>query len=175
MDLLDKYLTDDEEQQEPAEPVSIDSIVLNNTNNSSILEVFNEYLKTPRFDGDACIVLTMPEATLKKYSEKINAGLWWMYNKYCKKDFGMMQLLVAIEKMIDATKLAAMLDMDIKLLLAKESGIQASETDIENAAMRSEMQSDDMGEDIKMSQELTDKLLEDDPEEEAFILAGLQD
>jgi hypothetical protein len=81
---------------------------------------------------------------------------------------------VAIEKMIDATKLAAMLDMDIKLLLAKESGIQASETDIENAAMRSEMQSD-MGEEIKMSQELTDKLLEDDPEEEAFILAGLQD
>jgi translation elongation factor EF-Tu-like GTPase len=117
----------------------------------------------------------MPEATLKKYSEKINAGLWWMYNKYCKKDFGMMQLLVAIEEMVDATKLAAMLDMDIKLLLAKEAGISASETDIEKAATRAEEDDESSIEPIKLSQDYVDKLTEDDPEEEAFILAGLQE
>lgn len=166
---LEKYMTEDEESEQKS-----DSLELRDTSNESILNVFDEYLKTPRFDGDACIVLTMPEATLKKYSEKINAGLWWMYNKYCKKDFGMMQLLVAIEKMVDATKLAAMLDMDIKLLLAKEAGIAASETDIEKAATRAE-EDDESIEPIKLSQDYVDKLTEDDPEEEAFILAGLQE
>lgn len=166
---LEKYMTEDEESEQKR-----DSLELRDTSNESILNVFDEYLKTPRFDGDACIVLTMPEATLKKYSEKINAGLWWMYNKYCKKDFGMMQLLVAIEKMVDATKLAAMLDMDIKLLLAKEAGIAASETDIEKAATRAE-EDDESIEPIKLSQDYVDKLTEDDPEEEAFILAGLQE
>lgn len=166
---LEKYMTEDEETEQKR-----DSLELRDTSNESILNVFDEYLKTPRFDGDACIVLTMPEATLKKYSEKINAGLWWMYNKYCKKDFGMMQLLVAIEKMVDATKLAAMLDMDIKLLLAKEAGIAASETDIEKAATRAEEDEESI-EPIKLSQDYVDKLTEDDPEEEAFILAGLQE
>ena len=171
MDVLGKYLKNDtEEESEP-----IESLELDDTQNGKIREVFNEYLKTPRFDGDACIVLTMPEATLKKYSEKINVGLWWMYNKYCKKDFGMMQLLVAIEKMVDATKLAAMLDMDIKLLIAKEAGINASETDIEDAATRTEAADDESTEGIKLSQEYLDKLTEEDPEEEAFILAGLND
>ena len=166
---LEKYMTEDEETEQKR-----DSLELRDTSNESILNVFDEYLKTPRFDGDACIVLTMPEATLKKYSEKINAGLWWMYNKYCKKDFGMMQLLVAIEKMVDATKLAAMLDMDIKLLLAKEAGIAASETDIEKAATRAEEDEESI-EPIKLSQDYVDKLTEDDPEEEAFIVAGLQE
>jgi hypothetical protein len=167
---LEKYMTEDEETEQKR-----DSLELRDTSNESILNVFDEYLKTPRFDGDACIVLTMPETTLKKYSEKINAGLWWMYNKYCKKDFGMMQLLVAIEKMVDATKLAAMLDMDIKLLLAKEAGIAASETDIEKAATRAEEDDESSIEPIKLSQDYVDKLTEDDPEEEAFILAGLQE
>lgn len=169
MDILDKYLTDEESEQK-----SLDSITLPNTDNKTIVSVFNEYLKTPRFDDDTCLVLTMPEATLKKYSEKINAGLWWMYNKFCKKDFGMMELLVALETMVDANKLAAMLDMDIKLLLAKEAGIRATENDIEQAAMKAE-RVEEIGEEIKMPQELSDKLLEDDPEEEAFILAGLDD
>ena len=71
---LEKYMTEDEETEQKR-----DSLELRDTSNESILNVFDEYLKTPRFDGDACIVLTMPEATLKKYSEKINAGLWWMY------------------------------------------------------------------------------------------------
>jgi hypothetical protein len=167
MGLLDKYMTDDTEKR--------DTIVeSHDSTNEWIRKMFNDYLKQPRFDGDVCLVLTMPEATLKKYSEKINACLWWMYNTYCKKDFGMMQLLVALEKMIDATKLASMLDMDIKLLVAKESGIAATEADIELAASKTEHEGE-MDEPIKMSKELSDKLLEDDPEEEAFILAGLQD
>ena len=87
----------------------------------------------------------------------------------------MMQLLVAIEKMVDANKLAAMLDMDIKLLVAKEAGINASESDIENAATRTEESEQEISEPIKLSQEYLDKLTEEDPEEEAFIMAGLND
>lgn len=171
MDVLGKYLTDDADE----EVVQLEDIELDDSRHGKIREVFDEYLKTPRFPGDACLVLTMPEATLKKYSEKINAGLWWMYNKFCKKDFGMMQLLVAIEKMVDANKLAAMLDMDIKLLVAKEAGINASESDIENAATRADESEQEISEPIKLSQEYLDKLTEEDPEEEAFIMAGLND
>ncbi len=171
MDVLGKYLQSDSEDVSDQNEV----LDLDDTQNGKIRDVFNDYLKTPRFDGDACIVLTMPEATLKKYSEKINAGLWWMYNKYCKKDFGMMQLLVALEKLVDATKLAAMLDMDIKLLVAKEAGIKATETDIEKASTSVDVEADDLTGGIKLSQEYLDKLAEDDPEEEAFILDGLND
>lgn len=173
MNILQKYM---QEEDEPTE--SIDTVDLDDTRHKTIRRIFNDYLKTPRFDGDACVVLTMPESTLKKYKEKINAGLWWMYHKYCQKDFGMMQLLVAIENMIDASKLASMLDMDIKLLIAKESGINASESDIENAANRNsetQQEIDEMMDFQKISQEYIDKLNEDDPEEEAFILAGLSD
>jgi len=168
MSELAKYLVDDEDENK------IDSLVLKDTNNESILAVLNTYLMTPRFDGDSCIVLTMPEATIKKYSEKLNAGLWWMYNKFCRKDFGMMQLLVAVETMVDAAKLATFLDMDIKLLVAKEHGISVTENDIENAALKTEEEAES-SEPIKLSQEYLDKLTEDDPEEEAFILAGLED
>ena len=166
---LSAYLEDDGEKT-----VSVDSMVLKDTKTSSILEIFNAYLNTQRFDDDACVVLTMPEATLKKYSEKINAGLWWMYNKFCKKDFGMMQLLVALETMVDANKLASMLDMDIKLLVAKEQGIHVTENDIEEAAERN-VDDENPDENIKLSQDYIDKLTEDDPEEEAFILEGLSD
>lgn len=166
---LSAYMDDDGEKA-----VGVDSMVLKDTKPSSILEIFNAYLNTQRFEDDACVVLTMPEATLKKYSEKINAGLWWMYNKFCKKDFGMMQLLVALETMVDANKLAGMLDMDIKLLVAKEQGIHVTENDIERVAERDE--DDEIpDETIKLSQDYIDKLTEEDPEEEAFILEGLSD
>lgn len=170
MALLDKYL-----QEDDADQVNLDSISLENTSNKEILRVFNEYLKAPRFDGDACVVLTMPEATLKKYSEKLNAGIWWMYNKFKKKNFGMMAILVAIETMVDATKLASMLDMDIKLLVAKENGISATEADIERAAVM--VDSPDLGidEPMQLPSDYADKLTEDNPEEEAFILAGLDE
>lgn len=170
MALLDKYL-----QEDDADQVNLDSILLENTSNKEILRVFNEYLKTPRFDGDACVVLTMPEATLKKYSEKLNAGIWWMYNKFKKKNFGMMAILVAIETMVDATKLAAMLDMDIKLLVAKENGISATEADIERAAVMVDNPDLGLDEPMQLSSDYADKLTEDNPEEEAFILAGLDE
>ncbi len=168
-ELIDAYLTDEKEDSQ-----SLENMVLKDTKPSSILEIFNAYLSTQRFDGDACIVLTMPEATIKKYSEKLNAGLWWMYNKFCKKDFGMMQLLVAVESMMDAAKLASMLDMDIKLLVAKEQGLRVTENDIEHAAERTEMEAE-MADTMNLSQEYLDKLQEDDPEEEAFILEGLSE
>ena len=170
MALLDKYL-----QEDDADQVNLDSILLDNTSNKEILRVLNEYLKTPRFDGDACVVLTMPEATLKKYSEKLNAGIWWMYNKFNKKNFGMMAILVAIETMVDATKLASMLDMDIKLLVAKENGISATEADIERAAVMVDNPDLGLDEPMQLSSDYADKLTEDNPEEEAFILAGLDE
>ena len=78
MDVLGKYLTDDADD----EVVQLEDIELDDSQHGKIREVFDEYLKTPRFPGDACLVLTMPEATLKKYSEKINAGLWYLQGTY---------------------------------------------------------------------------------------------
>lgn len=60
-------------------------------------------------------------------------------------------------------------------MIAKEAGINATETDIEDAATRTEAADDETAEGIKLSQEYLDKLTEEDPEEEAFILAGLND
>jgi hypothetical protein len=98
-----------------------------------------------------------------------------MYNKFNKKNFGMMAILVAIETMVDATKLASMLDMDIKLLVAKENGISATEADIERAAVMVDNPDLGLDEPMQLSSDYADKLTEDNPEEEAFILAGLDE
>ena len=134
---LSRYLKDDtpEDIDEQAVPgANLDEMVLIDTKPSSIVDVLNAYLKTPRFPDDACIALTMPDATLKKYKEKLNSALWWFYTRYCKKDFGMMEILVAVEKMVDANKLTTMLDNEIKMVVAKERGLVVTEDDLELAA-----------------------------------------
>ncbi len=165
----------------PVSNENLDELVLTNAKNSSILSLLEKYLQTPRYEGDACIVLSMPDAVLKKYREKLNSALWWLYKRYCKKDFGMMELLVAVETMVDASKLTAMLDNDIKLLVAKEKGITISIDELEVAAKMAgskKQQKEDAApvEDAEPSIEMDpdpDKLLEDDPDEEAEILGGL--
>lgn len=183
---LSAYLKED--AAEAAEEQStagstLGDIVLTDNRPTAIVEVIDEYLKTPRFDGDACIVLSMPDATLKKYREKFNSALWYVYNRYCKKDFGMMELLVAVERMVDATKLTAILDNDIKMLVAKERGIHVSEDDLELAtksALSKKPEKDAESETEEAPKYTTtndddfmEKLMEDDPEEEAEMLAGL--
>lgn len=184
---LSRYLKDDtpediDEQTTPG--ASLDEMVLTDSKPASIVEILDAYLKTPRFDGDACIVLSMPDATLKKYREKLNSALWWFYNRYCKKDFGMMEILVAVERMVDATKLTVMLDNDIKLLVAKERGLVVTEDDLEIAAKSTSSKKTEkvdetpVDEDVPKYTTMNDddfmeKLMEDNPEEEAEMLAGL--
>lgn len=183
---LSAYLNDDtpEMDSEPSTSgATLDEMVLTDTKSSSIVDIIDSFLKTPRFEGDACIVLSMPDATLKKHREKVNSALWYVYNRYCKKDFGMMELLVAIERMVDATKLTTILDNDIKLLVAKERGIVVSEDDLEIAAKTAgtkkvEKPEEPVEDDIPKftttnDEDFMEKLMEDDPEEEAEMLAGL--
>ena len=184
---LSHYLKEDtpEEVDEQATPgANLDEMVLTDSKPESIVDVLNAYLKTPRFPGDACIVLSMPDATLKKYKEKLNNGLWWFYTRYCKKDFGMMEILVAVEKMVDATKLTTMLDTDIKMLVAKERGLVVTEEDLENAMKSATSKKAEKAEEAQTEEDVPkyttmndedfmEKLMEDDPEEEAEMLAGL--
>ena len=183
---LSAYLNDDtpEMDSEPSTSgATLDEMVLTDTKSSSIVDIIDSFLKTPRFEGDACIVLSMPDATLKKHREKVNSALWYVYNRYCKKDFGMMELLVAIERMVDATKLTTILDNAIKLLVAKERGIVVSEDDLEIAAKTAgtkkvEKTEEPVEDDIPKftttnDEDFMEKLMEDDPEEEAEMLAGL--
>ena len=183
---LSAYLKEDtpevvDEQSTPG--ATLDEMVLTDTKPTAIVDVIDSYLKTPRFEGDACIVLSMPDATLKKYREKLNSALWFVYDRYCKKDFGMMELLVAVERMVDANKLTAILDNNIKMLVAKERGIVVSEDDLEIAAKSAgskkvEKEDEPVEEEAPKytttnDEDFMEKLLEDDPEEEAEMLAGL--
>ena len=183
---LSRYLKDDtpddiDEQTVPG--ASLDEMVLIDTKPSSIVDVLNAYLKTPRFPDDACIALTMPDATLKKYKEKLNSALWWFYTRYCKKDFGMMEILLAVEKMVDANKLTTMLDNEIKMVVAKERGLVVTEDDLELAAKSAGSKKVEKVEEAPAEEapqyatmnddDFMEKLMEDNPEEEAEMLAGL--
>ena len=174
---LSAYLTPSEEESEGSASQSLDNIVLSDTSPKSIVDVLNVYLQTPRFDNDACIVLSMPDTTLKKYREKLNSGLWWMFNRFCKKDFGMMELLVAVDTMVCAEKLNDLLDNDVKLQVAKERGIVVSEDDLDNVHNEAPEIDEEPEEPKKLASmnddDFMEKMIEDDPEEEAEMLAGL--
>lgn len=98
-----------------------------------IFNEINESLKKPRYDGDACIVLTMPANLIAKAAEKFNAAIYEAYRDLEDEKTGMTRILVAIEQYVEVERLALMLDNDIKLILAKEHNIKADEDDIENA------------------------------------------
>ncbi|MCQ2123298.1 MAG: hypothetical protein MJZ25_03855 [Fibrobacter sp.] len=152
------------------------------TSVAGIVAKLDEYLMKPRFDGDSCIILNMPENIIKKNKEKLNAAIWDLYKTYASKGFGMFDILVAVETMVDAVKLSAILDTDIKLLLARERSIEISEQELEmvvvNSTSKRAKNAEDDDNDIVTGAPAEEKsyeerLLEDDPDEEAEIMAGL--
>ena len=96
-----------------------------------ISDEINAFLMQPRFDGDICITLSMPESYLKKARDKVNQALWKVYDKYKNPGFGMFDVLLTLEPLVDVVKLNAVLDMDVKLLVAKEKGIRTTEDELE--------------------------------------------
>ena len=156
---------------------SLDKIVMRDDKPETVVRVIDAYLREARYDGDVCLTLTMPEAMLKKYKEKFNSAIWWAYKQFCVGKFSMMSLLVGLETMVDAAKLTDIIDQDIKLMLAKEQGISVTVDDLEiaakNAGKKQEPAKQESNQPIQLSQELMDKLTEDDPDEEAEILEGL--
>lgn len=97
-----------------------------------ILAEIDAFLSKQRFSNDVCIILNMPESMLKKHKEKLNAAIWYVYNKYCNgTTLTMFDVLMAIESMIDSVKLSAMLDNDVKLCVANERSIKISEEELE--------------------------------------------
>lgn len=99
--------------------------------NAEIREEIDEFLKAPRFDGDICVTLTMPDTCIRKAKDKLNMAIWRVYDKYHGPGLGMFDILVALEPRIDAVKLNAMLDMNTRLVVAKEKGINISEDELE--------------------------------------------
>lgn len=100
---------------------------------TQIFEELNEFLKQPRYDGDMCVVLTMPAQMIAKASEKLNSAILEAYRDLEDMRNGMTRILVAIEEYVDVDRLALMLDTDIKMTLAKEHNIIATEEDMEAA------------------------------------------
>lgn len=158
-----------------AEEDALDKVEMRDDKPETVVRVINAYLREARYEGDVCLTLTMPEATLKKYKEKFNSAIWWAYKRFCTGKYPMMSLLVGLETMVDAVKLTDIIDQDIKLMLAKEQGISVTIDDLETAAKNAGKKTEEPKQEplMPMSQELMDKLTEEDPEEEAEILEGL--
>lgn len=158
-----------------AEEDALDKVEMRDDKPETVVRVINAYLREARYEGDVCLTLTMPEATLKKYKEKFNSAIWWAYKRFCTGKYSMMTLLVGLETMVDAVKLTDIIDQDIKLMLAKEQGISVTIDDLETAAKNAGKKPEEPKQEplMPMSQELMDKLTEEDPEEEAEILEGL--
>ena len=105
----------------------------------------NNFLKQPRFPGDICITLSMPESYLKKAKDKVNLALWNAHKKYARtcrrKDrdgkeydvpgFGMFDILLTLSPFVDPIKLNAILDNEIKQVVAKERGIHISDEELD--------------------------------------------
>ena len=95
----------------------------------------------------------------------------------------MMEILVAVEKMVDANKLTTMLDNEIKMVVAKERGLVVTEDDLELAAKSAGSKKVEKVEEAPAEEapqyatmnddDFMEKLMEDNPEEEAEMLAGL--
>ena len=100
---------------------------------AQIFEEINNFLKQPRYDGDSCIVLTMPANVIAKSAEKLNSAIYEAYKELEDPKTGMTRILVAIEAYMDVDRLAVVLDNDIKMTLAKEHGIDADEDDLDKA------------------------------------------
>lgn len=92
----------------------------------------NAFLSAPpRYEGDMVVVLTMPEVYLKKARAKLNEAIHVVYDRY--KDYGvtMLNILSAIESVVQSDKLGPLVDNDIKLMIAAEEGIEISVDELE--------------------------------------------
>lgn len=118
--------------------VSVDDQVegMDIDNKDGLLDALNIYLSTPRFDDDECVVLSMPENNLKRAREKVNSAIWYVYNRVRYSGFGLMDILLAMETMVEAPKLAALLDNEVKLAIAREREIEVSEEELDEVASR---------------------------------------
>lgn len=113
-----------------------------------IAHEIDEFLKKPRFPGDICITLKMPDNYMKKARDKLNLALWNAYRKYARTvtrtdrygneyevpGFGMFDILITLDSYVDPVKLSAVLDNDIKQKVAEERGIRISDDELDYVA-----------------------------------------
>lgn len=118
------------------------------TGDDDIAGEIDEFLRTPRFQGDICITLSMPDTYLKKAKDKINLALWNAYNKYARTvervdshgntktipGFGMKEIVMTLASRVDPVKFAQILENDVKQKIAEESGIKISDAELEYVA-----------------------------------------
>lgn len=125
--------------------------------NDDIAAEINHFLKTPRFPGDICITLTMPDTYLKKAKDKVNLALWNAYKKYARTvrrtdrygneftvpGFGMFDILATLAPMVDPIKFNLILENDIKQKVAEEKGIKITDAELDYVAKHPVKSSDE--------------------------------
>lgn len=116
--------------------------------NDDIAAEINQFLMKPRFQGDICITLTMPDTYLKKAKDKVNLALWNAYKKYARTvrrtdrygreydvpGFGMFDILMTLAPMVDPNKFNLILENDIKQKVAEEKGIKITDAELDYVA-----------------------------------------
>ena len=140
---------------------------------TAIIEAIDAFLSKPRFNNDVCLILNMPENMIKKNKEKLNAAIWYVYNRYAKESgICMLDILIAVESMIDAVKLSSMLDNDIKLYTAKERGINITEEELDAVVAAKGKLPEECTEPVAEPADAEDESVDDD---DSAILEGLID
>lgn len=106
----------------------------NNVSERELVDELNAILMAPRYDNDMCVTLTMPVQTLKKAKEKINFAVVKVFERHKSPDFHLFDVLVALESMVDASVISAILDMDLKRMIANDRGIEITDQQLEDIA-----------------------------------------
>ena len=97
-----------------------------------LVSEINKFLSAPpRYEGDMAVVLTMPESYLKKARAKLNEALHVVYDRYKEYGVTMLTILCAMESVVESSKLAPLVDNDIKLMIASDRGIEISVEELE--------------------------------------------
>ena len=128
--------TDNDVTEGAGTPESIPNLTKEGETELLVSEI-NKFLSAPpRFEGELCVVLTMPESYLRKARAKLNEAIHVIYDRYHPYGVSMLTILCAIETVVDANKLSPLIDNDIKLIVAAERGIEVSPEYLDMVAER---------------------------------------
>lgn len=131
-----------------------------------LISEINKFLSAPpRYEGELCVVLSMPESYLKKARAKLNEAIHVIYDRYHPHGVSMLTILCAIESVVDANKLSPLLDNDIKLIVASERGIEVSTDYLDMVAEK--VKSGDTDFFAKPAEHVDNPESEEEPDEDA--------
>jgi len=99
---------------------NIDDVDIELKINSKLYEKVEEIMIKPRNDNDCSLVFSMPEKMLKKYKEKINYSITYIYNLYKDSGTTMFEILISVEPFLSEILLKEIIDKNIKNIVKNE-------------------------------------------------------